>query len=207
MLIFDMDGTLIDSNGIWKDVDSAFLARRGLPYTREYAEGVAHTIFPKAAAFTRAYCGIADTEEQIMAEWMDLAGDLYASVSVKPGVKAYLERCRSQGQRMILLTSSVPAHCRTAMEHLGLAQYFEHTVYAHDLQMEKSQPEIYRLAARQMGVSPQACTFFDDSVAACRGARAAGLYVIGVYDPFFARTEQEMRQVCHRYIMSFEELL
>ena len=44
MLIFDMDGTLIDSNGIWRDVDTAFLAKRGLPYTREYYEGVAHTL-------------------------------------------------------------------------------------------------------------------------------------------------------------------
>ena len=46
MLLFDMDGTLIDSNGIWKDVDTEFLARRGLPYTQAYYEGVAHTIFP-----------------------------------------------------------------------------------------------------------------------------------------------------------------
>lgn len=44
MQIFDMDGTLIDSNGIWKDVDTAFLAKRGLSYTKEFYEGVAHTI-------------------------------------------------------------------------------------------------------------------------------------------------------------------
>ena len=41
MLLFDMDGTLIDSNGIWKDVDTRFLEKRGLPYTQEYYEGVA----------------------------------------------------------------------------------------------------------------------------------------------------------------------
>ena len=46
MFLFDMDGTLIDSNGIWKNVDREFLARRGLPYTHAYYEGVAHTIFP-----------------------------------------------------------------------------------------------------------------------------------------------------------------
>ncbi len=55
MQIFDMDGTLIDSNGIWKDVDTAFLAKRGLPYTKEYYEGVAHTIFPLAAKFTKEF--------------------------------------------------------------------------------------------------------------------------------------------------------
>ena len=53
MYLFDMDGTLIDSNSVWKDVDREFLARRGLPYTKAYYEGVAHTIFPLAAKFTR----------------------------------------------------------------------------------------------------------------------------------------------------------
>lgn len=86
MQIFDMDGTLIDSNGIWKDVDTAFLAKRGLPYTRAYYEGVAHTIFPLAAKFTREFCHLPESEEAIMAEWMDMAGDLYGtSVPVKPG--------------------------------------------------------------------------------------------------------------------------
>ena len=56
MLLFDMDGTLIDSNGIWKDVDTRFLEKRGLPYTQEYYEGVAHTIFPLAAKFTKEFC-------------------------------------------------------------------------------------------------------------------------------------------------------
>ena len=85
MQIFDMDGTLIDSNGIWKDVDTAFLAKRGLPYTKEYYEGVAHTIFPLAARFTKEFCHLPESEEAIMAEWMDMAGDLYGtSVPVKP---------------------------------------------------------------------------------------------------------------------------
>ena len=65
LYLFDMDGTLIDSNGIWKDVDSAFLARRGLPYTKEYYEGVAHTIFPLAAKFTKEFCHLPESEEAI----------------------------------------------------------------------------------------------------------------------------------------------
>ena len=56
MLLFDMDGTLIDSNGVWKNVDREFLARRGIAYTHAYYEGVAHTILPLAAKFTKEYC-------------------------------------------------------------------------------------------------------------------------------------------------------
>ena len=208
MQIFDMDGTLIDSNGIWKDVDTAFLAKRGLPYTRAYYEGVAHTIFPLAAKFTREFCHLPESEEAIMAEWMDMAGDLYGtSVTVKPGVRAYLEKLRDAGERMMVVTSAVPVHCRTALTHLGLMPYFERIVFAQELHREKKDPALWRLAAETAGVSPEDCTLYDDSVEACRGAKAAGMRAVGVYDPFFAATETEMRAVCSRYIRSFEELV
>lgn len=208
MQIFDMDGTLIDSNGIWKDVDTAFLAKRGLPYTRAYYEGVAHTIFPLAAKFTREFCHLPESEEAIMAEWMDMAGDLYGtSVPVKSGVRAYLEKLRDAGERMMVVTSAVPVHCRTALTHLGLMPYFERIVFAQELHREKKDPALWRLAAETAGVSPEDCTLYDDSVEACRGAKAAGMRAVGVYDPFFAATETEMRAVCSRYIRSFEELV
>ena len=120
MYLFDMDGTLIDSNDVWKDVDREFLARRGLPYTKAYYEGVAHTIFPLAAKFTKEFCNLPDSEEDIMAEWMELAKDAYAHVTVRPGVRAFLKQCKAENRRMALVTSSVPVHCRTAMEKLDL---------------------------------------------------------------------------------------
>ena len=208
MLIFDMDGTLIDSNGIWRTVDETFLARRGLPYTREYYEGVAHTIFPMAAVFTKEYCHLSETTEEIMAEWMELAGDMYAtSVPVKPGVVDFLEKCKGAGERMIVLTSSVPVHCRMALTHLALLPYFEQILFAHELGIDKKDPAIFHKAAEIMGVKESDCTVFDDSVASCRSAKAAGMTVIGVYDEFFHVSWEEMQGVCDRTIRSFEELL
>ena len=207
MLIFDMDGTLIDSNGIWRDVDIAFLQKRGLPYTKEYYEGVAHTIFPLAAVFTKEYCKLEESCEEIMAEWMEMAGDMYATaVTVKPGVQEYLELCRAAGERMMVLTSSVPQHCHTALQHLGLMDYFEKIVFAQELGLEKKNPECFRKAAQIMGVAPEECTVFDDSVA-CRGAKAAGMEAVGVYDEFFDMTWENMQQVCDRCIRSFEEMV
>ena len=207
MFFFDMDGTLIDSNRIWKDVDREFLARRGLPYTHAYYEGVAHTIFPLAAKFTKEFCHLSESCEEIMAEWMDLARDLYAHVAIKPGVRAYLKQCKNEGRRMAVVTSSVPEHCRTALNHLELNKYFEGITFAHDLGLEKKSPEIWLTAARQYGVRPEDCTVFDDSLAACGGARTARMRVVGVYDGYFAQDEREMRSFCDVYIKSFEELL
>lgn len=143
MLLFDMDGTLIDSNGVWKNVDREFLARRGMPYTHAYYEGVAHTILPLAAKFTKEYCRLTESCEEIIAEWMEMARDAYAHVTVKPGVRAYLKQCRAEGRRMAVVTSSVPEHCRTALTHLDLMKYFEGVTLAHDLGLEKKDPALW----------------------------------------------------------------
>ncbi len=207
MLLFDMDGTLIDSNGVWKEVDRTFLARRGLPYTHAYYAGVAHTIFPKAAQFTKDFCRLPESCEQIMAEWMDLAHDAYAHVNVKPGVRAYLKQCKAQGRPMAVVTSSVPEHCHTALEHLDLMKFFQRITFAQELGLDKESPELWLAAAKAACADPAECTVFDDSLAACRGARSAGMRTVGVYDAFFAQDEEEMRGFCDVYIRSFQELL
>ena len=207
MFLFDMDGTLINSNGVWKDVDREFLARRGMEYSRAYYEGVAHTIFPLAAKFTKEFCNLEESCEEITAEWMELANDAYANVTVKPGVRAYLKQCKAEGRGVTLVTSSVPEHCYTAMKKLDLLKYFDTITFAQELGLEKKEPELWREAARRNGVRPEDCTIFDDSLAACQGARRARMRVVGVYDSFFASDEREMRHFCDVYIKSFEELL
>ncbi len=154
MFFFDMDGTLIDSNGVWREVDRVFLARRGIPYSHAYYEGVAHTILPLAAEFTKEFCRLSESCEAIIAEWMELARDAYAHVTVKPGVRAYLRQCRAEGRPMALVTSSVPEHCRAAMAHLDLMKYFDHITFAQELGLEKKRPELWREAARIAGVEP-----------------------------------------------------
>lgn len=173
MYLFDLDGTLIDSNGIWAEVDRTFLARRGYPYTKEYYEGVAHTIFPLAAVFTKEYCHLSESTDEIMAEWMELAKDNYAHVALKPHVREYLEKLRAQGERMAVFTSCVPAHCKTALarprpEPLLRARHFRAGA-GHG----QERPAIFAKATELLGVTPQECIFFDDSVKSCRSARRA----------------------------------
>ena len=207
MLLFDMDGTLINSNGIWHDVDVAFLARRNMPYTEEYYEGVAHTALPQAAVFTRAYCNIDTPDEEIIAEWMELAGDMYHTVSLKSGVRAYLDKCRAAGERMAVLTFCVPSHCRAAMEANGLNEYFEEVFFAQEMGLDKRESTIYGKVAELLGVTPAECTLYDDSIAASRAAREAGMNTVGVYDKFFNNAWEELQTICHSTIRSFEELV
>ena len=118
-----------------------------------------------------------------------------------------IDQARAEGRRMAVVTSSVPEHCRTALTHLDLMKYFEGVTLAHDLGLEKKDPALWRAAAEHYGVAPEDCTVFDDSLSACKGARAAKMRVVGVYDGFFAQDEAAMRGFCDVYIRSFEELL
>lgn len=208
MKFFDLDGTLIDSNGVWMEVDGAFLTRRGLTVTPEYSDFVSHSIFPLAAEYTKQYYALSETPEAIMAEWLALAEDAYAHhIPLKEGARAYLEQCRAGGETLALVTASVPALCRAVLDRHGLTDLFSGLVFAQELGMEKRDPQVFLTAAARFGADPAACTMFEDSPAGCASAKAAGLTVVGVYDPFFASFEPEIRAVCDRYIHTFSELL
>ena len=208
MKLFDFDGTLVDSNGVWEMVDNTFLGRHGLTPTQEYSQTVGHSIFPIAAQFTRDYYHLDLTPQAIMDEWLELGREAYTrTVPLKPGALEYLERCRQAGESMALVTACVPEFCRSAMERLELTNFFDQVVYVQQLGLEKRDPRAFPLVLEQLGAEAAECTLFEDSPGACRAAREAGLTVVGVYDSFYAQHEQAMRQLCHRYIHSFTELL
>lgn len=208
MLLFDLDGTLIDSNGVWVAVDDRFLSRRGLRPTPEYCHTVGHSILPAAARFTRDYYGLSDPPEAIMAEWMELARDAYAHhVPLKPGAGEFLRRCREAGEEMALVTACVPGLCQAVLRRHGLEPFFSHRFFAQELGLEKRDPRYFQTVLAHLDLPPEACVLFEDSPGACHTARESGIRVVGVYDPFYETSQDEIRACSHRYIRSFEELL
>ena len=127
MYFFDLDGTLLDSNGIWLDIDIEFLGRRGIsPVPEDYTDYVTHHSAPDAARYTRERFSLPETPEEIMEGWMSMARYAYAhTLPLKPGVPAFLDACRRRGTRMAVLTSCMPPLCRAALEHHRLLDCFE----------------------------------------------------------------------------------
>ena len=152
MDLFDFDGTLVDSNGVWVDVDNGFLARRGLTPTREYSDAVGHSIFPIAAQYTKDYYHLDMSPEEIMAEWLDMARDAYAhQVPLKPGAGEFLAHRAGEGADMALVTACVPELCRAALARHGLERYFSAVVYVQELGVEKRDPRAFALTLKRLG--------------------------------------------------------
>ncbi len=210
MYFFDLDGTLLDSNGVWLDIDIAFLGQRGIsPVPQDYTEYVTHHSAPDAARYTKERYRLPESPQQIMDAWSEMARAVYASqLKLKPGAKEFLLRCRHAGIRLALLTSCMPHLCHAALEHHGIAPLFEAVVTTAETGLEKWDPTLYRLAARRCGLAPEECTLFEDSPGYCAAARRAGFQVVGVFDPLFAGRQAELRRLCGpgRYLTSFQDV-
>lgn len=208
MYIFDLDGTITDTNGLWLEVDGEFLARRGLSATPEYTGTVSRSIYPIAARFTRDYYHLPDTPEEIMAEWDSLAEHHYRELApLKPGAGEFLRQCREDGIPMALFTACRPALCRIALGRFGLAELFGQVVFAEEIGLEKRDPLCFVRLSELLGAPLSECTLFDDSPDNCATAAKAGMNTVGVYDAYYAARQDELQAVCHQYVCSFEKLL
>lgn len=208
MYIFDLDGTITDTNGLWAEVDREFLSRRGLANTPEYERVVSRSIYPIAAQFTKEYYHLPESPGDIMAEWDALADRHYRDLApLKPGAAEFLRQCTEEGRPMALFTACRPALCRAALERFELLELFGHIVYAEEIGLEKRNPECFVRLGQLLGAPLEDCTLFDDSPDNCATAMRAGMAAVGVYDDYYAARQEELKSVCGRYIRSFEELL
>ena len=208
MLFLDLDGTLIDSNGVWLEVDHRFLSKRGLAVTPEYSYTVGHSIAPVAARFTAEYYHLDERPEDIMAEWLDMARDAYAhTIPLKPGALELVKRADAQGQKLSLLSSGVPELSMLAIRRLGLDTYIQDYFFAHDVGLEKRDPRVYTLAAERFGVPPTDCVLIEDAPDNCAAASSVGFTVVGVYDDFYALRWEDVVKNSKRTVRSLEELL
>ena len=208
MLFRELDGTVIDSNGVWLEVDHRFLSKRGLAVTPEYSYTVGHSIAPVAARFTAEYYHLDERPEDIMAEWLDMARDAYAhTIPLKPGALELVKRADAQGQKLSLLSSGVPELSMLAIRRLGLDTYIKDYFFAHDVGLEKRDPRVYTLAAERFGVPPTDCVLIEDAPDNCAAASSVGFTVVGVYDDFYALRWEDVVKNSKRTVRSLEELL
>ena len=182
--IFDLDGTLLDSMGVWDQVDIDFLAKRGIEVPADYMGKVAAMQFRQIAEYTIARFGLPDTPEALMQEWDDMVRVAYSTVvEAKPHAVEYLSYLKRSGAKLAVATSLPPALREPAMKHVGIFDYFDQIVSVDDANnVGKDRPDVFLLAAGRLGVVPEQCTVFEDLLVAMRSAKSVGMRVWAIHD-------------------------
>ena len=204
--IFDMDGTLIDSMGIICELDRQILKELGLAHREDLLDAMRYLPLGDSAAYVAEHSDIDYTAEELFKIMCDNAINGYKSVKVKEGVFEFLDACRGAGIRMAIATATEPEIAAEVAGRLGLLSYMETLVSCTDVGKTKEHPDVFLKAAENMWLDSSSCAVFEDGLPGATSAKNAGFTVVGVYDASSAGDESAMRELCDRYITSFDEL-
>ncbi|MGN0039167.1 MAG: HAD family hydrolase [Coriobacteriales bacterium] len=208
-VIFDFDGTLADSMWVWDEVDAEFARRRGLPFEKEDAEKIAALGFEGTAEWMVERYGLADTVEDLIGEWYELAAESYANdVRLKPGAEAFVRQLKAHGIPVAIATSLSRDMLEPALENNGVKELFDELVVCEEVcEGGKSTPAVYLETVRRLGVALGDSVVFEDVALAARSAKAGGAYVVGVRDDHAQQVRSELIEAADLFIQGFGELL
>ncbi|MCL2363233.1 MAG: HAD-IA family hydrolase [Defluviitaleaceae bacterium] len=181
--IFDLDGTLLDSAGIWNIINRAFFAKRNIPFPEDYQQSIGAMPFPEVARYTKTRFNLPETPEALMEEFLTDSINAYANdVRLKPGAKEYLQRLRANGHKMAVATAAPRELLTPALQNHGIYDLFNAICTTQDVSKGKTHPDIFLLAARSINAPVEACLVFDDILPAIQTAHALGMATCGLRD-------------------------
>lgn len=182
--IFDMDGLLIDSEPLWQDAEIAVFGELGVPLTRSLCrETMGVRIDHVVRHWYERYPWDGPTLDDVEARIVASVGELMkARGAALPGVNATIAELRAAGFELAVASSSPMPLIRLALEQLQIIDCFSVLHSAESESQGKPHPAVYVSAMARLGIAPERCLAFEDSVAGVRSAKDAGAYVIAVPD-------------------------
>ena len=208
LAILDMDGTLIDSTGIWEEIDRKFFASYGMDVPPDYVKHIAHVGLAEAARFTRnAY--LPDVpEEEIMAAWHDLSIQAYEEeIPAKEGAYELLDYLKGQGVTLCLATANSPELYLPALHRLGMKEYFDSFIDPNLCERGKEGGAMFLFAAGRYDVPIEATLVLEDSLHPLKAAFDLGFLALGVYDVHSCKDEEEHRRNCFYFGKDLRQVL
>lgn len=197
--IFDADGTLLDSMGMWETAGVRYLESLGV----EARPGLREVLFPMSladcAVYLRREYGLTETEPEIEDGINRIIRIFYTQeVEAKPGAAEFLEGLRRRGIGITLATATDRSCIVAGLNRAGLLSYFDEIFTCGELGLDKNTPEIFHMARNRMGTKPEDTWVFEDAVHAAGTAFRGGFKVAGVADPY--SDQDALRKVCHIYL-------
>ena len=206
-VIFDMDGTMFDTERMWATFWEPALAALGLPYREGLAEAARGTAGVTTRNVVRQFYGPDCDAEAIVDSLHRVADEVFFSAPVpkKPGLDALLAWLKARHIPMAVASSSREAMIRHNLDVWGLTQDFTAIVSGQHVARSKPDPEIFLLTAQKLDVEPSRCLVLEDSYNGVRAGAAGGFVTVMV--PDLVPADDEMKRLYTMECASLEEVL
>ncbi|MCD8074149.1 MAG: HAD family phosphatase [Lachnospiraceae bacterium] len=207
-VIFDLDGTLVDSMWVWTDIDLAFLGRYGYAPTPELTVAIEGMGFTETAVYFKEQFSLPQTIEEIKEEWNRMALGIYGTkVPLKPGAAAFLRYLKDNAYPTAIASSNSQELIRAVLANHQLEDCFDAIVTSCEVAKGKPSPDVYLAAAAKLGVPAESCLVFEDVPMGVLAGKNAGMRVCAMEDDFSSARKEEVRRLADYYIRSYDEVL
>ena len=207
-VIFDMDGTLIDSMWIWPTVDKLFFEKEGLPMPETLQKDIEGLSMHATAEYFINNFSIRYEVEELISVWNEMAMFEYLhEVPFKPGAKTFLENLKKNNIKMGIATSNSRELVEAADASLHFSDYIECIVTSKEVPKGKPEPDIYLEVAKHLQVSPAQCLVFEDVPQGILAGVRANMKTCAIQDDFSKDMEKEKRELADYFINSYDEIV
>lgn len=205
--IFDLDGTLADSNTVWEKLDRIILEKYGISADDKFVEKLASLTYEQAADAIRKL-GVPVSDEGFIEEINVLARIEYAdNIPLKPYATELLHEMKSSGMKIVLATASPAELYEPLLRRNGVYDLFDGFITTDEVGKGKDQPDIYLKAAEIADFPISKCVIFEDTLTAVRTASKTDAYVCAVYDKYSEQDIDMIKALSDKYVYSFDKLL
>jgi thiamine-phosphate pyrophosphorylase len=207
-LVFDFDGTLVDSMPTWGGKMIRILKEEGVSYPENIIEIIVPLGDVGAARYFIETLKVSASMESLLHRMDAYALPKYQNeIPEKEGVSEVLRALKARGHRLFVLTASPHRMLDPCLARLGLTPLFDGVFSCDDFSTTKADPEIYDRLSAHIGSTKKNLVFFDDNLGACKTAIRAGVQTVGVYDDSGKAAFDTLKTVASACVRSLSEIL
>ena len=206
-ILFDLDGSLVDSMWVWKSIDIEYLGRFGLTIPDDLQKCIEGMSFSETAVYFKERFSLPCTLDEIKADWNQMAYEKYAhQVPLKKGAFRLLREMKKRGMKLGIASSNHIDLVRAALRNNQVEEFFDCIRTACDVAKGKPAPDVYLSVAEALEVEPSECIVFEDVPMGVLAGLNAGMTVCGVEDAYSRERETQVRSLAHYYIHDYDEI-
>ena len=206
--IFDIDGVLLDSMGIWDDLGARYLRSLGKIPEERLNKILFSMSMEQGAEYLNEHYGLNKSVKETVDGIGRMLEDYYFyEVLLKPGAKEILEFLKSKNIKMAAATSSPRTHIEKALSRNGLLGYIDKIYTTGEVGVSKHSPDIYNLAADFLKTKSEETLVFEDSLYALKTAKEAGFVTVGVFDEKGESNQAELENQADLYLKKLDDFI